>query len=235
MKAFLLAAGLGTRLRPLTDTMPKCLVPVRGKPLLEWWFELFKKYGINEVLVNTYYMAEQVEEFIHGYEERHNGIKITIYHENELMGSAGTVYANRGFIGADEDFFICYADNLTDLNLAEMLAQHHRYRPVLTMALFRTDTPKQCGIATVEKSGLITDFTEKPQEPESNLANAGIYVAGRELYSYLEGGACRDFGKDVLPKLVGKMHGYEINAYLRDIGTIHGLQMAREEWIYDNI
>lgn len=233
MKAFLLAAGFGTRLRPITDTIPKCLVPIKGKPLLQWWFELFEKYGVDEVLINTHYMAEQVESFIKKYTSHHIGIRVVTCYEKELRGSGGTVYANRGFIKCGEDFLICYADNLTDINVQELVAEHKKRDTPLTMALFRTNVPKQCGIAAVDENGLITEFTEKPENPKSDLANAGIYVASSKLYQYFEDKEFCDFGKDVLPKLAGKMYGFEIHAYLRDIGTIQNLELAREEWQYD--
>lgn len=235
MKAFLLAAGFGTRLRPITDKIPKCLVPINGKPLLEWWFELFRRYGVTEVLVNTHYMAGQVEQFVNRYQQNNKDLKITVFFEEELLGSGGTVNANRKFIGDDEDFLICYADNLTDINLSELVEEHKKNNPVLTMALFHTNVPKQCGIAAVNEKGIITEFVEKPSEPKSNLANAGIYVANSRIYEYFPRGGFCDFGKDVLPKLVGVMCGYEIHAYLRDVGTLDNLKLAREEWTYDHL
>ncbi|MCM1541798.1 MAG: nucleotidyltransferase family protein [Blautia sp.] len=235
MKAFLLAAGFGTRLRPITDTIPKCLVTIKDKPLLEWWFELFRKHGIDEVLVNTHYMADQVEAFVNGYTAVHRDIKVTLFYEKELLGSGGTVNANRDFIETGEDFLICYADNLTDVNLQELINVHRGNGSVLTMALFHTTMPEQCGIAAVDKNGLITEFVEKPESPEGNLANAGIYVANQMLYQYFENDGFCDFGRDVLPRLVGIMYGYEIHAWLRDIGTLQNLQSAREEWAYDHL
>lgn len=233
MKAFLLAAGLGTRLRPITATIPKCLVSIHGKPLLEWWFELFAKYGITEVLINTYYLADQVKAFIREYTEMHEDIHFHLFHEKELLGSGGTVSANRDFIVDGEDFYICYADNLTDVNLEELMKVHREKKAVLTMALFHTNVPKQCGIAAVNESGLITEFIEKPKDPGSNLANAGIYVANSKVYQYIPRKGFCDFGKDVLPQLIGEMYGHEIHAYLRDIGTLENLKLAREEWTYD--
>lgn len=233
MKAFLLAAGLGTRLRPITDFIPKCLVPIKEKPLLQWWFELFEKYGVDEVLINTHYMSEQVDNFIKEYTAKCQKIKIITYYEKELLGSGGTVYVNRDFIKDGEDFLICYADNLTDVNLEELVMEHKKNESVLTMALFHTNVPKQCGIAAVDEKGIITEFTEKPENPKGDLANAGIYVANSRLYQYFEDSDFCDFGKDVLPKLIGKMYGIEIQAYLRDIGTLQNLKLAQEEWKYD--
>jgi len=235
MKAFLLAAGLGTRLRPVTDILPKCLVSVKDKPLLEWWLELFQRHGIDEVLINTHYMPEQVEEFVNRYMTTHDNIKATLFYEKELLGSGGTVNANRAFLQEDEDFLICYADNLTDVNLKELIDAHRKNKGILTMALFHTNVPEQCGIVSIDCGGLITKFVEKPEYPESDLANAGIYVADQSLYRYFENDGFCDFGRDILPRLTGNMYGYEIRSYLRDIGTLRSLQAAREEWVYDHL
>ena len=102
------------------------------------------------------------------------------------------------------------------------------------MALFRTNTPEQCGIAKLDDAGKIVSFVEKPKRPESNLANAGIYVVDKKIFNYIPNKAMVDFGKDVLPLLIGKMYGYEINDYLVDIGTMESYQRAQGEWQNDN-
>ena len=211
MKAFLLAAGLGTRLRPLTLSVPKCLVPVNNKPLLQWWVELFSKHGISEVMINTFYLRDQVAEFIHKNNSSNSGVTLYETHEAQLLGSSGTVRNNRHFVQHEENFMIAYADNLTDTDLSAFQTFHRNIcipnNGLLSMALFRTNLPKQCGIAELDSESRITDFTEKPQHPASNLANAGIYIARREIFGYLPDAEVLDFGKDVLPKLTGRMFG----------------------------
>ncbi len=230
MKAFLLAAGYGSRLRPLTDTVPKCLIPIQGKPLLGWWFDLLRKHEYRNVLVNTHYLPAAVRDYLSMYNAQAIGLTAHEFYEDVLLGSGGTVKANRQFIDTDEPFAICYADNLTDIDLSAMLAYHKRHHGVLTMALFRCENPKACGIAKLDASNCIVDFTEKPVNPQSNLANAGIYIANGELFDYFpELGFC-DFGKDVLHRLVGKMYGWETQEYLIDIGTPGNYQKAQEEW-----
>ena len=230
MKAFLLAAGYGSRLRPLTDTVPKCLIPIQGKPLLAWWFELLREHQFRDVLVNTHYLSGCVSKFLNDYNAKLTGLAVHEFYESVLLGSGGTVKANRQFINADEPFAICYADNLTNINLSAMLSYHRKHKGVLTMALFRCDNPKACGIAKMDSLNRIVDFTEKPQNPQSNLANAGVYIANRELFDYFPEDCFCDFGKDVLPKLVGKMYGWKMNEYLIDIGTPVNYQRAQEEW-----
>ncbi len=233
MKAILLAAGFGSRLRPITDKVPKCLVEIGGHPMLDWWAKLLKEAGVTEVLVNTHYLHEQVHDYMEDYNLQDTGLRFHEFYEQELLGSGGTVRANEAFIGTDEDFLICYADNLCLVKLHELIAFHREKRPVLTMALFRTNKPKQCGIAALDAEGKVTEFVEKPGKPKSNLANAGIYVASRRLFSYFTGDGFCDFGKDLLPKLIGEMYGWETKEYLIDIGTMDNYEKARREWTYD--
>lgn len=264
MKAFLLAAGKGTRLQPITDTIPKCLVEIGGIPLLEIWLRQLATAGVDDVLVNTHHLAEQVREYVAARPEPLP--RVTLFHEDELLGSAGTVAANREWIGEDKDFLVVYADNLTDVDIRELIAFHrercgcmgvweyggsartapthkdslspsrpHAHTPIhphalLTIGLFHSPTPHQCGIASLDADGRIIAFEEKPERPESDLANAGIYVATREILDLIPKKPVADFGYDVLPQLVGKMYGYEINGFFCDIGTLERLEYARNTW-----
>ena len=231
MKAFLMAAGLGTRLRPITNTIPKCMVPIKGKPLLSWWMDLFERHNISDVLINTHYLPEPVRNFICFYNRQGHKVKIHESYEPVLLGSAGTLRANKKFVENEGSFLICYADNLTNANLSQVVLRHEQVKPVLTMGLFHTNNPAGCGIATVNEKHMITEFIEKPKHPVSNLANAGIYVAGQEIFDYSPSTKDEvDMGKDVLPLLTGKMAGFEIKDYLLDIGTMGNYQKAQEEW-----
>lgn len=234
MKAYLLAAGYGMRLRPITDTVPKCMVPICGRPLLGWWFDLLRRHGVTEVLVSTHYLSEPVRAYVQAYNRLGTGLTAYETYEPELLGSGGTIRANRDFVRGEHDFLICYADNLTDANLTAFVNAHRRHDGVLTMALFHTNLPKQCGIAETDGTGRIVEFVEKPEAPKSDLANAGMYVAGERLFGYLnEDKPVLDFGKDVLPKLVGQMYGWNTDGYLIDIGTPENYKRANEEWKHD--
>lgn len=230
MKAFLLAAGLGTRLRPLTNTIPKCLVPIQGRPLLSWWMDLFELHHISEVLINTSYLPLPVRDFIAEYNHRRHSVKLVESYESTLLGSGGTILANEKFVQGEKDFLICYADNLTNANLTDMVNFHRAHHALLTMGLFQTNNPKGCGIAACNEDGVITEFVEKPERPKSNLANAGIYVASHHIFEYIPHQDFVDFGKDVLPRLTGKMYGYPIREYLLDVGTWPNYKRAQEEW-----
>jgi mannose-1-phosphate guanylyltransferase len=231
MKAFLLAAGEGRRMRPITDTMPKCLVPINEQPLLALWLQHCRKHGIRDVLINLHHFPKQVLAFLKGHEF---DINIILAYEQHLVGSAGTVAMQQHFVAGERDFFIIYADNLTNVDLGEMLRFHRHRHSQFTMGLYRTDKPKEKGIAVLDKKGLITDFAEKSPQPRSNLANAGIYIAGQELYKHLPADFSADdfldFGFDILPKLAGKMFGYIIKEYLLDIGTLETYKKAQKEW-----
>ncbi|NOX97503.1 MAG: SIS domain-containing protein [Nitrospirae bacterium] len=227
MKAFLLAAGKGKRLRPLTDKIPKCLVPIRGRPLLEYWFDLCERYGIKEVIVNMHHLADMVRRHVR---ENPRSLSIHLSYEEELLGSAGTIVANREFVEGEENFFIFYADNLTNIRLDKLIEFHQVHRSLFTMGLFNTDCPQQCGIAQLTEEHLITDFTEKPRNPRSNLANAGIYLTTPSIFDYIPNKKVMDMGLDVLPRLVNRMHGYSIKEYLIDIGDKENYCRAQIEW-----
>lgn len=228
MKAFLLAAGLGTRLRPLTYELPKCMLPINGAPLLAIWLDLLQQHRISQVLINTHYLPESVERYLASARPSY-GIHVFTSHEEELLGSAGTIRRHRGWVEGDHNFLVCYADNLTDADLSHLAASHRQDRDVLTMALFESDNPRGCGIATLDEDSTIVDFVEKPEKPASRWANAGIYVASRSFLDYI-GEADADIGKDVLPRLVGKMRGTPVKGYLRDIGTMESYARAQLDW-----
>lgn len=229
MKAFLLAGGKGERLRPLTECMPKCLVPIRGTPLLGFWLDALARQGVGDVLINVSRFPDQVERFV---ESRGGaGPRVRVVAETIPVGSAGTVAANRGFVDGEESFWIVYSDNLTNADLAPMLACHRTHGDVMTMALFRTPEPHASGVVSLEPDGRISGFHEKPARPIGNLANAGIYLARQALFECIpEGLALTDFGHHVLPGLVGRMHGYAIDGYIADIGTPARLARAEAEW-----
>jgi mannose-1-phosphate guanylyltransferase len=237
MKALLLAAGKGTRLRPYTDDHPKCLIPILGAPLLKIWLDNFEKHGIDEVLINTHHHADQVERFIDG-QRLATRMKLHTVYEPDLLGSAGTLWQNRDFIAGDSDFVIAYADNLTTLNLGKMIDFHKKIRSmggILTMGLIEAPDPTACGIVTLDNHGRVVRFVEKPSQPESDLANAGVYVAAADLFEefkQLPAGTSRalDLGYDLLPQLVGKMYGFRITDYLADIGTPQSYSSALTRW-----
>lgn len=226
MKAFLLAAGKGTRLQPLTFHTPKCLVPICGKPLIEYWFDLFDLYGIDEVLINTSHLAEKVEDYINN---NLRGFKIKLVHEETLLGSGGTIKKNRDFVQGEESFFIFYADNLTNINLGEMLKFHKEKNRDFTLAIFKVPNPRECGIVELDEGLSMISFTEKPENPVSNLAFAGIMLSSPGLMDLFPDRDVFDLGHDVLTRVAGNAAGYIMDDYLLDIGTPEKLSQAEKD------
>lgn len=224
-RALLLAGGLGTRLKPLTDTLPKCLVPVAGRPILEYWYDALESAGVGQALLNTHHFADQVRNHI-AQTNATRTLQISEAYEPELLGSAGTVAANRDWADGADEIIIIYADNLSDIDLSALLATHRDHDDPMTMALFHTEFPSQCGIATLDANNVITKFIEKPENPESDLANAGIYVIDAQTWREIADMKAFDFGFDVLPNFVGRMRGFEHNGYHRDIGNPDALARA---------
>jgi mannose-1-phosphate guanylyltransferase len=156
--------------------------------------------------------------------------RIQLSYEETLLGSAGTVAANPDFIGNASDFFVFYADNLVSVDLEALESFHFRHDGILTLGLFHSSQPRQCGIVTLDAEQRVVSFEEKPTQPKSDLANAGIFIARRELFDFLPPRGFSDFGRNILPKLVGQMRGYVLNGYFLDIGTPENYHRALVEW-----
>ena len=231
LKAFLLVAGRGERLRPLTDTTPKCLLPINGTPLLQIWLEHLEYSGIGEVLVNTHWQHEQVQDFAEQWSAGRNRLKIVLYHEPMLLGSAGTLLANRQWAGRGP-FFIIYGDNLTRLDLRKMLAFHKRNRQPLTIRVYKGADPYRAAIVCLDENDIVIDFEEKPAKPKSGTGAGGIYVADPEIFDYFPEPEERpqngvlDLSCHVLPRMVGNMKAYESGEFSIDIGTIASYENA---------
>ena len=146
MKAFLLAAGAGTRLKPLTDHTPKCLVPICGRPLIEYWFDLFEHYNVRNILINTSHLAEQVNHYI---ADNSRGLSITLVHEDMLLGSGGTIRQNWGFVEDEDEFLIFYADNLTTIRLDGLQRVHQQKKQDFTLSVCRVRNPSEGGIVEI--------------------------------------------------------------------------------------
>lgn len=228
----LMAAGLGTRLRPLTDTMPKCLVPVAGRPLLDYWFDRFAAAGLRNVLINTHHLPDAVRAYLRSVNaEGRAGARFAVReaYEPTLLGSAGTVHANRGLADGAAHVLIVYADNLSGVDLGAFLAFHAAHGEQFTMMLFRTEAPERCGIAECDCDSRVVSFVEKPAKPRGNLANAGIYAVTAEAYREMADMAKFDLGFDVLPRFVGRMRGWEWGGYHLDVGTHASLAQAEAD------
>ncbi|EAT59785.1 nucleotidyltransferase family protein [Chlorobium ferrooxidans] len=229
MRALLLAAGCGTRLRPLTNVMPKCLVPVKGKPLLEIWLDRLTRAGAGPFLVNTHYLAEQVERFVDASPFRE---QVTLVHEPELLGTAGTLVANLHFFQGREGMLI-HADNYSLADLSAFM-EAHRQRPeecVMTMMTFRTDRPSTCGIVELDGRGVVAGFYEKDPDFHGNLANGAVYILSSDFLEMIgrDLGSAKDFSTEVLGGLMGRIYTYETREVFLDVGTPEMYNRANTE------
>jgi mannose-1-phosphate guanylyltransferase len=229
MKALLLSAGLGTRLRPITDIIPKCLVPINGKPLLQYWLENLLIAGVDEFLINTSYLHEQIEEFIFNSEFKD---KVTLVYEKKLLNTGGTLLANKSFFNK-EPFMLIHADNLSFCNFKDFIYKH-TIRPEnceITMMLFKSDNPSSCGIVELDKNNIVQKFYEKVKNPPSSLANGAVYICELSIFNFLESLNKEniDFSNDILPNYMGKINTYLNEVYHRDIGTIESYAKAQVE------
>ncbi len=227
MKAFLLAAGTGSRLRPLTDVTPKCLLSFDGSTLLDLWLDGLARAEVDEVLVNVHHLPDVVREHL---SNRAGPPIVHTVFEPELLGSAGTLVANRQWVRDDEMFVACNADNLTDFDLRILIDFHRGGDAVASLTLFHAPDPSACGVVEVDRHGNVVSFTEKPRYPASRLANAGIYAFHPCVIDEIDAEGPQDIGYDLLPKLVGRARAFEIEGYFRDIGTLEAFDQAQRDW-----
>jgi mannose-1-phosphate guanylyltransferase len=229
VRALLLAAGLGARLRPLTKACPKCLVPIGGRPLLEYWLCNLHRCGISPVWVNMHYHHEMVQAFllrepfldwVHG-----------TFEEN-LLGTAGTLRHNARQLEGSTTL-LAHADNWCQCDLRKFLEFHMYSRPrgtVMTMMTFRTQIPQSCGIVEVNNQGVVEAFVEKAQRPTSNLANGAVYLLEPEVVEWVcESPSVTDFSTQVIPAFIGRIASWENSEIHRDIGVISSLMTAQRD------
>lgn len=229
MKALLLAAGLGTRLRPITNNIPKCLVPINGKPLLEYWLENLSKVGIKEFLINTSYLHHQVEDFV--IRSKYKDM-VTLVYEEELLNTGGTLLKNEEFFN-NEPFMLVHADNLSFCDFRAFIKSHQNRmnNTELTMMLFKSDQPSSCGIVELDSFNTVVNFYEKVKNPPSDLANGAVYICESSVISF-----CKklnkkkiDFSNEVLPYFMGKINTFLNDTYHRDIGTVESYALSQIE------
>ncbi len=232
-KALLLAAGMGTRLRPLTNSIPKCLVKIGGKPILQIWLENLSKAGCEEVIINTHYLSEKVEEYLEG--RKFGDMKIITTYEPKLLGTAGTLLKNADFL-LGKNCMLIHADNFTDVNLEEFLKFHKDFsipkKRLLTMMTFTTNNPESCGIVSINNEGIVENFHEKKSTDNGNIANAAIYCFNDNLINFLISKKKNffDFSEDVIPECINNIQTFHTNSTFIDIGTIDNLELARRKY-----
>ncbi len=219
----LLTAGAGTRLRPLTGTVPKPLAPVVNRPVFGHLLDLVRTHGGAEVFANLHYLGHLIEQAYPA--GNSGGVSITYRHETELLGTAGGVANFREAIG-DRTFLVLSGDAFTDVDLSAFLASHRARGEVATVALTRARDVSQFGVVITDRNGRIEGFQEKPAPKDalSNLVNCGVYAFEPEIFDFIPSDTFVDFGHDVFPAFLAAgipFYGWTIDGYWNDIGSIH--------------
>lgn len=223
MKAVILAAGKGERLKPITDKIPKPMIKMKGKPILEHNINLLKKYNINEIFVNLHHLPEVIKNYF----ENGNKLRVNINYsfEETLLGTAGAVrkiadkYWNR-----PERFILLYGDNLFEYDLGEIINFHIMKKGIATIAVCKKDDVSESGIVLLNNEYKVLRFIEKPKPDEivSHLVNTGLYILEPEVLNYIPSNKVFDFGKDVFPELIQKdekIFGKNVKGNLTAIDT----------------
>ncbi len=230
MRVLLLAAGLGTRLAPITNTIPKCLVPINGRPLLDYWLALLARAGLRDVLINLHYLPERVESFV---AQTSYPLNITLVREDTLLGTGGTVLKNMSFF-KEGTAMVVHADNLSVFDVGAFIDRFEKRGAGIdmTMMTFHTDSPQSCGIVELNAEGVVVAFHEKQPNPPGNLANAAVYIIGPNVMRFIAGLGREtvDFSTEVLPHFLGRINTYTNTIYHRDIGTPESLARAEQEF-----
>jgi mannose-1-phosphate guanylyltransferase len=218
---------VGSRLRPITAKTPKCMLVIDDRPLLDIWLDAFARAEVDEVLVSLHHLPDVVRQHC---ATRAGPPAVRLVFEPELLGSAGTLAANRQWVDGEEMFLACYADNLTDFDLRSLVEVHRGNGAIGTLTVFHSERPSAGGVVELDAAGTVIGFREKPSEPVSDLTNAGMYAFHPSVLDEIRGEPPIDIGYDLLPRLVGRAKAMPVEGYFRDVGTADAYRRARQEW-----
>ena len=228
-RALLLAAGLGSRLMPLTERWPKCLMPIGERPLLEYWLETLYTTNVRNTIVNLHHHLDIVNNFLN--RPRFKGWVHPVYEET-LLGTAGTLRENMDFFHNCTTLFV-HADNWCQCDFAGFLSSHREHRPeycLITMMTFESSTPETCGIVETNEEGVVTAFHEKLAKPPGTLANGAVYILESEVVEWIYNHKnIRDFSTEVLPNFMGRIFTWKNEGFHKDIGQIQMLLKAQKD------
>ena len=225
-KAVLLVGGRGSRLRPLTDKIPKALLEVQSKTITEHLFDLLKKYGIRDGVLCVGYLKDKIKE--HFGDGTKIGVNINYVEENEPLGTAGPLKLAKKYL--KDSFIVSNGDELKNINIPRMFRLHKRKNALATIALTTVDDPSNYGVARLDGSRIV-EFVEKPSNPPSNLISAGFYILEPEVIGMIPDGFSM-LEKDVFPKLakMGRLRGFPFAGQWFDIGNIERYRIAEKKW-----
>lgn len=227
MKGIILSAGKGTRVREINPELPKLLLPLEGKPMIVWNIELCKKYGIEDIAINTHYMADKIKNYLG--DGSQFGVKIRYSYEPSLLGTSGALNNFKDFF--DESFFVIYGDIISQLNLKKMWEYHKKKKSLATMVVHKTDHPEDSDIVQINEDDMITRLIHKPGNTDfGDLGNAACYIIEPKIFDCLPEGES-DFIKDVFPKMISNgesLYGYNTDEFIKDAGTPERITKVEE-------
>jgi len=226
-KAMVLAAGEGRRLHPLTQTCPKPMLPLGGRPVLQYGLEMLRSCGVQEVAINLHHLPQMITEYFSS--GRWLGVNITYSYEESLLGSAGAVRKLAAFF--QEPFFVLYGDVLFDIDLQQVVCFHREAGGLMTLVVHQAEDPTTCGVVEMDRTGRVLRFEEKPPVPFSPWCNSGLYIMEPEVVGHIPPNCFYDFGKDLIPHLLSlglPVYGYPVKSLVIDIGSPEAYQRARE-------
>jgi NDP-sugar pyrophosphorylase family protein len=227
MKAMVLAAGVGSRLDPLTRATPKPMVPIVNTPVIGHIVELLRTHGFQEIIINLHYLGDQIKEYL-GDGSRFD-VRITYSEEDQLWGDAGSIKRVEKFF--DDTFLVIGGDDLADMDLTRLVKTHREKRALATIALSLVDDPSEYGIVLLNERGRITRFLEKPKGEVifSNTANTGVYVFEPEVLELIPRGTHYMLGNTLFPLLLSQkrpIYGHLTSSYWRDVGSLDQYRQA---------
>lgn len=227
MNALILAAGVGSRLGKITTDCPKVLLPIRNQPLLDILIKKLLKLNFEKIIINTFFKAEIVEEFLRA---QNYSNKIIVSREKILLGTAGTLKFNLKVLAVD-DFMVMHGDNYFTDDLSGMLNFHRSdtSKSLMTMGTFITETPELCGVVEIDENYFIKNFYEKVTSPPSNIANSAIYLFKKDSVSLIESLLPHetDLSKHLIPKFISLSKAYQLSKTFIDIGTLDRYKLAQ--------
>ena len=224
MKAMILAAGVGSRLDPLTRNVPKPLVPIVNRPVIEHIIGQLKAHGFNEIMINLHYLGNVIEDYLGDGSKL--GVSISYSHEDKLWGDAGSVKKCEAFFTqSSEPFLVVGGDDISDKNLTKLVKSHTDKGTLATIGLSLVDDPSEYGIVLMNETGRITRFLEKPKGEVifSNTANTGVYVFDPSIFDHIPAGVFYGFGHNLFPRLLEQgmpLFGHLTAAYWKDVGNL---------------
>lgn len=215
MKAVIMAGGKGTRLKPLTNDIPKPLIKIIDKPCMEHIINLLRDHNITQIAVTLGHLSQQIIDYFGDGSQL--GVELTYFVEDEPLGTAGSVKSTQNFVS--EDFLVISGDAFTNIDLSKAIRYHFAKDSIFTLIAQPHPHPQGLGVLEIDYNNKIIDLMEKPENIKPSLINTGIYIINKRLLNLIPDGFY-DFGKQLLPSLVGKIYAYVTYEFWSDIGTL---------------